>query len=81
MHDGVRAAHSDPAERTAPGFREIGIYLITLALLLWPIAVNGKPLLLGRQRKLPPWRRLCNSTPASSSCSNGGNRSSARHQR
>ena len=43
MHDGVRAAHSDPAERTAPGFREIGIYLITLALLLWPIAVNGSP--------------------------------------
>jgi hypothetical protein len=43
MHDGVRAAHSDPAERVDPGSREISIYLITLALLLWPLAVNGSP--------------------------------------
>ncbi len=43
MHDGVRAAHSDAAERTAPGSREIGIYLITLALLLWPLAINRAP--------------------------------------
>ena len=43
MHDGVRAAHSDPAERTAPGSREISIYLITLALLLWPVAINRAP--------------------------------------
>lgn len=43
MHDGVRAAHSDPSERTAPMTREIGIFLITLALLLWPLAVNRAP--------------------------------------
>ena len=43
MHDGVRAAHSDSAERTAPRFREIRIYLITLALISWPLVVNGSP--------------------------------------
>lgn len=43
MHDGVRAAHSDSAERTAPRSREIGIYLITLGLLSWPLVVNGAP--------------------------------------
>ena len=43
MHDGVRAADSDSAERVDPGSREISIYLITVALLLWPLAVNGSP--------------------------------------
>ena len=43
MHDGVRARHSDPAERTAPRFRETVVYLITLLLLLWPLAINGAP--------------------------------------
>jgi len=43
MHDGVRAAHSDPAERTAPRSREIIVFLATLALLLWPLAINGAP--------------------------------------
>jgi hypothetical protein len=43
MHDGVRAARSDSAERANPRFREISIYLITLALLLWPLAINRAP--------------------------------------
>ena len=43
MHDGVRAAHSDPTERTAPKSWEVSIYLISLALLLWPLAVNRSP--------------------------------------
>jgi len=33
----ARAAHSDPAERTAPMSGEIMVFLVTLALLLWPI--------------------------------------------
>ena len=43
MHDGVRAAHSDPTGRTARRSREISIFLITLVLLSWPLAVNGAP--------------------------------------
>jgi hypothetical protein len=45
MHDGVRAAHCDTTERAAPAprAREIIVYLISLALLMWPLAVNRAP--------------------------------------
>jgi hypothetical protein len=43
MHDGVRAAHSASADRSAPKSWEIVVYLITLALLSWPLAVNRAP--------------------------------------